>query len=555
MGKKSITLHRNSHNENTMPITENAHTQRLSSTCIENEQANVRQYMNYENAFFSFSRMKSGSIPNRFYPTLYEAYKTTLEHCKSMKNVKSSKNNIFCISDCTQKVLYEGNITPAGKIIFSIYNGKKEKTVSTIDCELNKLTTNKNFINMAKRNITESVVGHNDFENNDMAVTISSKAKVYLENKILTPDSVKFLCLSETCAQSVAESVQKTAIANKNVSNQDFTDAIAKASHNMILITKALASGKATDSNHVSFHDDLLYCASHCKSKESLFNGMNTWKKVPGKIAYNKICSSIMEMYHMGQKMLIETATADKMVKSASVQDNTAAKKTLNEVVRSITATVMTFLRSSADMRYYLNIKNITLDSELNTMSNGIMSGTINDDIITLKMQFGLSRQLILSDYQTDELLREAIRTNVSQLFVGASIFEKTRDMITALVDLSSIEKYYIDSQTNPQKPVNGAPVEKNNTEDTKDNSDKIDRYNNLVAEKLYDVVDSESNAGTREKQLSVCAFLKTCAMTAGLPEGTDISIMIDWLSDPFNKDLVMDILNNLAQPQYSQAA
>lgn len=549
-------IQQDSRSENQALIQGEAHTPHLSSTSVENEQTNVHRYMNYSEGFFAFSRMENGSIPNRFYPTLNEAYRTTLTHCRDMQKVKNSKNNFFRISDSVQNILYEGRIAPSGKIIFSIYNGKEGKTVSTINSELNKLLTNKNITNMeSKTNFTANAVNHNELTDNDMATAISSGATVYLEKQILTQASIKFLRLSEDCAKSIAQSVQNTAITNRDADNQSFIKAIGKASNNMICITKTLASGKPIDNNHVSFHDDLLYCASHCKSKKSLFDGSNTWKKVPGKIAYNKICDAIMDMYHTGQKMLLGTDIPQKTIMITPVHVNTTEKKkTLDDIAKDITATIMTYLRSSSDMLYYLNIKKATLNSDLESLSNGVMSGIITNDRITLKIRSGQSKDLVLNDYPTDELLRDAIHTIVSQLFIGASISEETRDVVAALVELTSIEEFYI--KTMSQTPaVTDIPVEKDNAEGAKVDSAKIEQYNSLVTERLCGIIDSESHTGAKSLQISIRTFLKTCAAIAGFSGSMDISILVGLISDSFYRDLAMECLNGLAQPQYSQAA
>lgn len=557
INKKEI--HQKSRNENLIPMQGEAHSTLLSSTCVENEQVNVHRYMNYDKGFFSFSRMENGCLPNRFYPTLDEAYRMTLTSYRDTMKAPNSKNNIFRISDSMHNILYEGRIAPSGKIIFSIYNGKGERVVSTIDKEINNSTI-KNENDMENySNSKASAVNNNELKNNDMAVTISSNAKVYLENNILTKANVKFLCLSENCAKSIAQSVQKTAIDNKNADDKNFIKAIAKASGNMICITKTLASGKPIDNNHVSFHEDLLYCASHCKSKKFLFDGSNTWKKAPGKIAYNKVYDSIMEMYHAGQKMLLDADTTKiRPAAVTSVHINTATtdcKKSLNDVVKDITATIMTYLRLSTDMRCYLDIKKATLDSDLESLSNGVIFGKISNDRIILNIKSGHSKELMLNDYPTDELLRNAIGTNVSQLFVCASLSDKTRNLVSAFVELASIEEFYIKMTLQQVQTITDAPIEKSYIEKATTDNTNIDRYNSLIAERLCGIIDSDPYTGTRDRQVFIRTFLKTCAAIAGLPEDMDISMLEGQIVDPFYKGLVMEYLNDLTQPQYSQVA
>lgn len=549
---------KSTHNE-VLKKQEGTHLPFLSSTCVENERANVHKYMSFDKGFFSFSRIDNGCFPNRFYPTLDEAYKATLTSYRDTMKAKNSKNNIFRISDSTHNILYEGLIASSGKIKFSIYKGKEECVASTIDSELNKLLTNKKLKEMeTKTRTTANAVNQNELKNNDMAETISSNAKVYLENNVLTKANVEFLCLSENSAKSIAHSVQETAIDNKDADNKIFIKSIAKVSNNMICITKTLASGKPIDNKHVSFHEDLLYCASHCKSKDFLFDGSNTWKKAPGKIAYNKISDAIMEMYHAGQKMLLDVDTT-KIIPATvtSVQVNTTttvSKKPLNDIVKDITAIIMTYLRLSTDMQHYLDIKKATLDTDLASLSNGVFSGKISNDRIILNIKSGYSKELMLADYSTDELLRDAIRTNVSQLFICAGLSDKTRNLMSAFVEPASIEELYFKT-TSQVQAITDASMEKGKVEKSTTDNNNIDEYNSFIAEKLCGIIDSDPYTETRDRQVFIRTFLKTCAAIAGLPEDMNISMLTGQIADTFYKGLVMEYLSDLAHPQYSQVA
>lgn len=419
----------------------------LSSTSVENEKHNVRQYLNYGAGFFVFSRMEAGNIPNRFYPTLEEAFRTTLTHCKNMGKIKNSKHNMFRISNSAHKTIYEGKISPSGRITFSIYNGVEKEMKSTIDNELSKFINKKMMT--TKKNTVAKTTKQNKFKKNDMATTLSSKSKTFIENGILTPENVKFLCLTEDSAKSIAQTVQDTSIGNKQADNQSFIENISKVSDNMISITKTLASGKPIDNDHVSFHDDFLYCASHCKSRDALFDGKRTWKKTPGKIAYTKIADVIMDMYYSGQKMLMETETTDSTETTIPVQTiTTSQKKSLSDVVKDLTATVMTYLHLSDDMRYYLTLKNSSLEQDMTSLTNGVLSAAINNDSITFKTLSGQSKELMQKDFSTDELLRAAISSYLSQMFVGASISDKTRNLVSDIINIDTIEDYYLNPQT-----------------------------------------------------------------------------------------------------------
>lgn len=426
----------------------NSQNLKLSSDSMEIERENVLNHLGYANGIFAFSRTVDGSIPCRFYPTLEEAYRTTLEKFVELGLSKDSINNYFSISDNAGNIIYRGNVMTSGTIEFSVHYGIKTNITSTITEELNKLSTTNNLINNEmKENSTTTVAGvtYSTPETNEMIQALSRNAQVYLDNNIFTQSSLDFLCLPEDSAKSLAQLVHETAANNKDADNQTFTGAIADASNGMLTITKKLATGKPIADTHVSFHDDSLYCAVHCKSSEALFNGTNNWRKTPGKIAYGKIDAVIMDMYHKGQQLLLGVKDAT-LTTTTTKQAAAVEKLSISDVSANITSTIMMYLKSTPDSLHYLTLKGSSLESDLATFSNGVIAGNINNDNITLSVLSGQSCEISTNRYTTDEQLRNAITMNVANLFVGASISNITRDKVSSLVDLSTIEAFYINS-------------------------------------------------------------------------------------------------------------
>lgn len=427
----------------------------LSSASEANERENVRKHMGYTNGFFVFARTSYGSIPCRFYPSLEEAYKATLTHLNKLGPIKNSKNKFFNISDGSKRIIYKGQIMQSGKIRFSIYDGAEVNKTSTISEELNIIFNNSNIDTMEEVTPTLATAETCSVpETNEMSRRLTHSAQTYLDNNILTQSHLDFLCLPEDQAKTLAQLVQETATNSKEADNQTFTEAISDVSSGMLTISKTLASGKPIADTHVSFHFDSLYCAVHCKSVDALWDGSNAWRKVPGKIAYDKISDVVMDMYHKGKQLLLTPRNATQSATTINQPGMATERLSLGTVSANIASTVLTHLNSNPDTQHYLNMKGFTLESDLASISNGVIAGDIADNNITLSVLSGQSCSISTNRYTTTEQLREAIKVKVAHLFVGASISGITRDRVSSIVDLTSIEDYYINSMKHLLSPA-----------------------------------------------------------------------------------------------------
>lgn len=427
---------------------------RLSSDSIDNEKENVSKFMNYENGYFSYIRLgQEGTC--RYYENIDSAYHYALRECETrLKQGIYGSRMSFIVTGPDHAPIFNGEPKRNGKIKFSIYNGNGTSYLATITDEHNKsfFQTNINAmkhteITTSNRTITTNKVS---FTNSEDADLINFNASIFIDKNILTEDNVKFLCLSKESAQNMAKIVQETAIAYKDADNETFMKAIHKVSKRMITVTKRLASGKSTDETHCSMHDDLLYCAAHCKLHDSLFDGSNTWRKTPGKLNYNKLEDAIIDMYDRGQKMLLEVSEK----KSKKMTDETTHTKreitiindyghqTFNDIVQAVTSTIMTYAKPSEDTLFYLNMKGSTLDSEVKSLTNNVVTVTQNNNLMIFKTISDTSEELNVSDYTDNDTLRKEVRATIAKLIICAALSDKTRQLISSVVDLTSIETF-----------------------------------------------------------------------------------------------------------------
>ena len=383
-------------------IKEESSTMRLSSDSIDNEKENVTKYMNYTNSYFAYLRIGQQSGAIRFYPDADTAYIATIKEADSLlqKGALGSRTS-FVILDSNQNVIYDGEPKKNGKMHFAIYDGKHiEKTISITDIY---------------------------------------NTKIKEENK--TMKQIKNLT--------------KTTSVTNNQEAAKFTKAIQDASLGMVTITKKLASGKATDEKHCSMHDDLLYCVAHCKSYDSLLDGSKGWRKTPGKLDYNKLEDAIVDMYEKGQDKLLKLSQKPKAkikadaalptLDSSVVYDvpkEKSKQNSIDAVVKAISSTIMVYMTSSEDTLFYLQMKGLSLESEVKFQTNNAISASFNGKSIIFKTLSGVSKELKIKTRTDIVAQKREVQAILSQLIVCAALSPKTRDLIADVVNFDTIEKF-----------------------------------------------------------------------------------------------------------------
>lgn len=223
----------------------------------------------------------------------------------------------------------------------------------------------------------------------------------------------------------------------------------------MVTITKKLASGKATDEKHCSMHDDLLYCVAHCKSYDSLLDGSKGWRKTPGKLDYNKLEDAIVDMYEKGQDKLLKLSQKPKTkikadaalptLDSSVVYDvpkEKSKQNSIDAVVKAISSTIMVYMTSSEDTLFYLQMKGLSLESEVKFQTNNAISASFNGKSIIFKTLSGVSKELKIKTRTDIVAQKREVQAILSQLIVCAALSPKTRDLIADVVNFDTIEKF-----------------------------------------------------------------------------------------------------------------
>lgn len=437
---------------------------RLSADSVENQKANVQKYTSFENAYFAYVRVGTLGGPNGFYSSLDEAYKISLEYIlKRLSQTSAGTRSLLRITDPNDNIVMQGQPKDSGKMHMTIYNGQSTNITVKIENELKQkfeetMNTQINNIPVITENVrietTPVAVTMEEtksaepapFDLNEQAESIKDNARIFIDANILTQDNIDFLCLTKEQAKLIADAVQNTAFIHKDADAAIFAAAIKKVSHNMIKADNKLASGKPTDNDHCSLHHDNLYCATHCKSFEVLFEEGKNWRKVPGKIAYTKLSAAIMDMYHAGQKLILDNKRVNKAQTPVQVPSVPIEQKSIQDLSLDITATVMTYSHTSPDMQHFLSARGMNIADDVSQLSNDVLTADINGSIITVGLKNGHLININSAEYDSDDSLRDIIWNAVLRLIISATVSSTTRDQIAAVVDLASVEDFVINN-------------------------------------------------------------------------------------------------------------
>lgn len=436
----------------------------LSSDSLEKQQENVKKYTNCGNGYFAYIKVGKFGGPNLFYSTLDDAYKKSLENIlKHLSQTSAGSRSLLQITDSNNEIVMEGQPMDNGKIHMSIYYGHGTDRTVKIENELKQtvketMNTQIENIELIVKNapvetITADVATTEvelaepaPFEPNEQAESIKANARIFIDANILTQDNIDFLCLTKEQAKLIADAVQNTAFIHKDADAAIFAAAIKKVSHNMIKADNKLASGKPTDIDHCSLHHDNLYCATHCKSFEVLFEESKNWRKVPGKIAYTKLSAAIMDMYHTGQKLILDNKRVTKAQASVQVSPIPVVQKSMQDLSLAITATVMTYSHTSPDMQYFLSARGMNIADDVSQLSNDVLTADINGSIITVGLKNGHLININSAEYDSDDSLRDIIWNAVLRLIISATISSSMRDQIATIIDMATVEAFIINS-------------------------------------------------------------------------------------------------------------
>lgn len=433
----------------------------LSSDSELYEQRNAREALNLEKCYFAYANCKGESTSIRFYPTIDEAYKTTLKQLTPLLSNLKTTTAYFLVCDDARYIAFEGRVTSYGLITYSFYEGVKSTLITDINNEIVK-PINFNLDNMTTKKIVKKTNKKNSDKknsgkNNEMVLstidqTIKDNVLDYVNAGLMTAENVDFLLKTEVEIKRIADLTEKTAMANGDVNDTQFKKAIKKASKGCIILTTKKADGNDLDKDHVSFREDGVYKETHRKTERTCPSVMKCCR-VPGVVAKKNIAATIIDMYKKGRE-IFSTLNGDiktdipfvesPIVETPQVEEvKTTALPSIQSIAEAVSVSVMLRLRPTDDFTSYMMLKKTTLESDMQEFTHGLVSANINDDCVSISVLDSKSTVLKLKNNETDDVIRCVIKKMVANAIVGAMLDNHKQERIISIIDRESIQDYY----------------------------------------------------------------------------------------------------------------
>lgn len=242
-------------------------------------------------------------------------------------------------------------------------------------------------------------------------------------NKNYIHEEMDFQKMNEGEAFKYAARIKKAAIDNRDSSDEIFADAVFDASRGAITFTRC-ANGR-----QVKFTECQLFRDSHRK-------------KHPGRIAYDKIDTAVMDIYryahnkdvvNMPPKQHEEQDTAHSLM---NIQ-----KRTAKELIDLITTTVTVYLFANEDTQKYLLIKNCTLEEDIANYTNAVISCSIDNNSVIFKTAAGREITINVTKGISRESLKRKMSDTIRKLLISSAISSMSHMKLSEVVEIDTIEE------------------------------------------------------------------------------------------------------------------
>lgn len=221
----------------------------------------------------------------------------------------------------------------------------------------------------------------------------------------------------ENEVKEVAAATMKVAIASKELNDEEFVEAIEHASRGLVFFRRS-----TNNPERVDFCSWEPYTATHKK-------------KDPGKKRFNAIESTIIDTYQRGRSMKAEGV---EMVVAA---DRTA-KESVKDIISNIVNIVQIYLHEDDIVKRYLRSHGSGIESELSSLTRGVIGGSITSGRVELNSTTGKSVTITTEGRSLNDVSRE-LTSAVTLLLTQAALCSQTRNVVDCLVDVDELSELY----------------------------------------------------------------------------------------------------------------
>lgn len=245
---------------------------------------------------------------------------------------------------------------------------------------------------------------------------------VFIMNKDFTKEELALLATPEDEVRKIASNLKAKAIEFKNLKKDAFNSKMSKAS-SVIVIRK---------------HND---------GKVDI-NGWPLFKKVakprdPGKVTYEKLAERILKVYQAGNDMLCEQQKNAELCSNSNatgrLSQETVRNMDAQKFVDSLVRMVMVYTDENEYVKSYLADKNLTLTGEVSELTKGILNCEEDENSIKFVSMTGKVENVSCANGSRDKF-KQTLETTVTKLVTNAAISSKTHELISSLVDMTSLE-------------------------------------------------------------------------------------------------------------------
>ena len=241
-------------------------------------------------------------------------------------------------------------------------------------------------------------------------------------NKDFSEKESAFLATPEEEVRKIASNLQEKAIEFMNLKKDRFDHKMSKVS-------------------------DTIVVKKHSNDKVDI-NGWTLFKKVaksrdPGKVAFSKLAERILYVYQLGNTHLSDKSGHEELVSKTNYSERESQAQTINmdakKFVSSLVRMVMVHTDKNEDFKSYLADKNLTLTGEVSEFTRGIFKCEEREDSIKFVSMTGREENVYCTN-STREKFKQTLEMTVTKLVTNAAISDKTRELISVLVDMNSLE-------------------------------------------------------------------------------------------------------------------